>query len=114
MSGTGEFTVDVEELGSLATRLERCTESMKSASGDLRSATTGNLGNGQIDSSGANFKSSWEYGIDQITELTDAIKQGLQITARAYSETDNAVRQAFSKGTQNSGDSGGTGATPFG
>ncbi|AIA05678.1 hypothetical protein ACFU90_11590 [Streptomyces noursei] len=114
MSGTGEFAVDVEELGSLATRLERCTESMKSASGDLRSATTGNLGNGQIDKSGADFKSSWEYGIEQITQLTDAIKQGLHITARAYSETDGAVQQAFSKATRRSGDSGGTGTNPFG
>ncbi|AJC56213.1 hypothetical protein GZL_03627 [Streptomyces sp. 769] len=43
MSGAGQFTVDVEELGSLATRLDHCKESMKHAGGDLRSATTGDL-----------------------------------------------------------------------
>ncbi|MGG2458477.1 hypothetical protein ACO0M4_01355 [Streptomyces sp. RGM 3693] len=112
MSSAGEFTVDVAELGSLATRLERCTESMKYASGDLRSATTGDLGNDQIDKAGAEFKSSWEYGIDQITRLTDAIKQGLEATARAYNETDSAVQQAFAKGTRQGG--GGAATSPFG
>ncbi|GGW84643.1 hypothetical protein [Streptomyces noursei] len=112
MSGAGEFTVVVEELGSLATRLERCTESMKYASGDLRSATTGDLGNDQIDRAGAEFKSSWEYGIDQITQLTDAVKQGLETTARAYNETDDAVRQAFTKGVRQGG--GGAATSPFG
>ncbi|MGV4926604.1 hypothetical protein K2224_34055 (plasmid) [Streptomyces sp. BHT-5-2] len=121
MSNSGEFTVDVEELGSLSTRLQRCTESMKYASGDLRSATVSDLGNGEIDKAGAEFKSSWEYGIDQITQLTDAIKQGLQTTAQAYNETDSAVQQALAKGTRQGGsenggggNGGGAAASPFG
>ncbi|KUL36424.1 hypothetical protein ADL22_24320 [Streptomyces sp. NRRL F-4489] len=116
MGGSEQFTVDVEELGSLATRLRRCTESMEYAGGDLRSATVGDLGHSRIDEAGAEFKSSWEYGIRQIRDLTDAIKQGLEATARAYNETDGAVRQAFAKGIRGSdGGNGTTAATsPFG
>ncbi|MFF2809709.1 hypothetical protein ACFVT2_21575 [Streptomyces sp. NPDC058000] len=121
MSDSGEFTVDVEELGSLSMRLKRCTESMKYASGDLRSATVSDLGNSDIDKAGAEFKSSWEYGIDQITQLTEAIKQGLQTTAQAYNETESAVQQALAKGTRQGGggnvgggNSGGTAISPFG
>lgn len=97
MSGSGDFSVDVEELGSLATRLDRCTESMKHACGDLRSATVSNLGNGDIDEAGADFKSAWEFGISQIAAITDAIREGLQVTARTYNETDSAIQQTFSK-----------------
>ncbi|MEU9121331.1 hypothetical protein AB0C96_16010 [Streptomyces sp. NPDC048506] len=117
MSGSGEFTVDVEELASLSTRLDRCTESMRYASGDLRSATVGDLGNGQIDEAGADFKSAWEFGISQIAAVTDAIREGLQVTARAYHETDSALQQAFAKGHHQSGStaSGGSAqASPFG
>ncbi|MFG2223782.1 WXG100 family type VII secretion target [Streptomyces sp. NPDC048644] len=115
MPGSGEFTVDVEELGSLSTRLDRCTESMKHAGSDLRSASVGDLGNGQIDKAGAQFKSSWEYGISQIAEITDAIRQGLQVTARAYNDTDSAISQAFAKGHQGGGSSGKDAqASPFG
>ncbi|MCB5909745.1 type VII secretion target [Streptomyces pinistramenti] len=113
MSNSRQFKVDVQELGSLAARLEHCTESMKHASSDLRSASTGDLGSADIDKAGAEFKSSWEYGIDQITQLTDAIKKGLQTTARAYNETDSAIQQALDKGNrQHGGSSAGTG--PFG
>ncbi|MFF8368858.1 WXG100 family type VII secretion target [Streptomyces lydicus] len=97
MSGSGDFSVDVEELGSLATRLERCTESMTHACGDLRSATVSNLGNGDIDEAGADFKGSWEFGISQIAAVTDAIREGLQVTARTYNETDRAIQQTFAK-----------------
>ncbi|ARF56858.1 hypothetical protein [Streptomyces gilvosporeus] len=88
---------------------------MKHASNDLRSATTGDLGDTEIDKSGAEFKDSWEYGINQIVQLTDAIREGLQTTARAYNETDSAVQQALAKGIRQGGGTGGnTGASPFG
>ncbi|WP_043265886.1 hypothetical protein [Streptomyces sp. CT34] len=103
MSSSGEFTVDVEELSSLSTRLELCTESMKKASSDLRSATFSDLGSSPIDRAGADFKNSWEYGISQIAEITDAIHQGMQTTARAYNETDSAIHQALAKGHDQSG-----------
>ncbi|TBO58681.1 hypothetical protein EYS09_16125 [Streptomyces kasugaensis] len=64
MSGSGEFNADVEELGSLSMRLERCTESMKHAGGNLRSASVDSLGNSRIDKAGAGFRSSREFGID--------------------------------------------------
>ncbi|MGW8551594.1 hypothetical protein [Streptomyces tubercidicus] len=116
MSGSGEFAVDIEELGTLSTRLDRCTESMKHASGELRSASVGDLGNGQIDEAGADFKSAWEYGISQIAGITDAIREGLQVTARAYHETDGAIQQALAKGHhQGGGAAGGSPqASPFG
>lgn len=116
MSGSGGFKADVEELSSLSTRLERCTESMTQASGDLRSATFSELGSDPIDRAGAKFKNSWEYGISQISEITEAIQQGLRTTARAYNETDDAIQQAFTKGHhQGGGSTGGDGqASPFG
>ncbi|MFF4601739.1 hypothetical protein ACFY12_03130 [Streptomyces sp. NPDC001339] len=117
MSGSGGFKADVEELNSLSTRLERCTESMKHASGDLRSATFSELGSSDIDRAGAKFKNSWEYGISQISEVTESVQQGLQATARAYHETDSAVQQAFAKGHRQGdgpGHGGGGQASPFG
>ncbi|WP_411141212.1 hypothetical protein [Streptomyces sp. x-80] len=116
MSGSGEFNADVEELGSLSMRLERCTESMKRAGSNLRNASVGGLGNSRIDKAGADFKSSWEFGISQIAEVTHAIREGLQVTARAYNETDSAVQQAFAKGQRQGGGaaSGGTHTSPFG
>ncbi|MFH8678517.1 hypothetical protein [Streptomyces lydicus] len=90
---------------------------MKHAGGDLRSATVGDLGNGQIDQAGAEFKSAWEFGISQIAAVTDAIREGLQVTARAYHETDSAIQQAFTKGHRHSGATASRGsaeASPFG
>ncbi|MGW1378120.1 WXG100 family type VII secretion target [Streptomyces sp. NPDC002446] len=115
MSGSGGFKADVEELSSLSARLERCTESMTHASGDLHSATFSELGSDPIDRAGAKFKNSWEYGISQISEITKAIRQDLHATARAYHETDNAVRQAFAKGHPGDGPgNSGEQASPFG
>ena len=113
--GSDGFKADVEELGLLARKLDRSAESMRRASQSLRSASSRDLGNSSIDESGADFKDSWEYGIGQIAKVSDALRHGLQATARAYSETDEAIKQAFSKGQQSShGKQGGSAPTPFG
>ncbi|GAB7032492.1 hypothetical protein JCM4914_39530 [Streptomyces platensis subsp. malvinus] len=115
MSGVGGFKVDVGELGLLVQKLALCSESMLRASDNLRSASTGDLGNVEIDESASDFKDSWGYGVSQIAKMTTALHGGLQATARTYSETDSAIEQALSKGVSSgSSPGGGSAATPFG
>ncbi|MEW9521242.1 hypothetical protein [Streptomyces tubercidicus] len=109
------FKADLQELGLLARKLDQSAESMRRASQNLKSASIRDLGNISIDESAADFKESWEYGIEQIAKMSGALREGLHATARAYSETDSAIQQALSKGQHSgSGNQKGAAATAFG
>lgn len=99
----GTFRVDAEELGSLSGRLDSCTSHMRSAGYRMEQASVDGLGHAGLESACSGFRDSWEYGIDQLAKLTDAIRGGLDQTAKNYSATDAAIERMFTPASTSTG-----------
>ncbi|MFF0018128.1 hypothetical protein [Streptomyces sp. NPDC005374] len=91
--------MDAEELNGLATKLGDCTSEMRAAGYRLEQASVEDMGHEAVEFACGSFRHSWEYGIKQLSELTDSIRGGLQATAQAYSQTDFAVQKAMTPAT---------------
>ncbi|WP_306323322.1 MULTISPECIES: WXG100 family type VII secretion target [unclassified Streptomyces] len=91
----GTFRVDAEELGGFAGRLDECTSEMRAAGTRMERASVAGMGHEAVEGACGGFRESWQYGIKQLSQLTEAIRDGLRVTAQAYSDTDQAIQQAM-------------------
>lgn len=109
----GTFRVDVQELSSLAGRLDECASEMKSAGYKMEQASVRDIGHGGLEARCGEFRDAWKYGIGQLAKLTDAIRGGVQTTASNYAEADRRIGDVFQGGGPGAASAGG-GAAPGG
>lgn len=94
----GTFRVDVQQLSSLAGRLDECASEMKSAGYKMEQASVHDIGHGGLEARCGEFRDAWTYGIGRLAKLTDAIRGGVQTTASNYAEADRRIADIFQPG----------------
>ncbi|MFD7297908.1 DUF6507 family protein [Streptomyces sp. NPDC059897] len=113
----GTFQVDVEELSGFAARLDECASEMRGAGQQMGRASVSGMGHAAVESACSGFQDSWQYGIKQLSQVTESIRDGLQATAQAYSGADQAVCQAMTPSASAAAPpapQGAAGPSPFG
>ncbi|WP_030462045.1 WXG100 family type VII secretion target [Kitasatospora sp. NRRL B-11411] len=91
----GTFRVEVDELGRVSKELAEATGSMGGALHALGRTSPQVTGQRELDGACAAFADDWKYGLKQLNETLHAISEGLDVTVRAYRETDETVRRVM-------------------
>ena len=91
----GGFRVEADELAKVSTNLREATSSMGGAMHSLSNASPQVTGHYQLDGACGRFAGDWKYGLKQLNETLQAITEGLDVTVKAYRETDETVRQTM-------------------
>lgn len=99
----GSFRVEAEELGSVARKLDDCATGMKSASYSMEQASVREIGHGTLEQRCGEFRDAWDYGIGQLSKLTDAIRDGLHASANSYAGCDAKIQETFAKAAGDTG-----------
>ncbi|MBP0450684.1 hypothetical protein J5Y04_14185 [Kitasatospora sp. RG8] len=89
------FRVDASELGQVSKELREATGSMAGAMHALDKASPQVAGHLALDGACGHFGGEWKYGLKQLNETLHAIGEGLDATAKAYRETDEAIKGAL-------------------
>ncbi|QKW18122.1 hypothetical protein HUT16_02750 [Kitasatospora sp. NA04385] len=91
----GTFQVEVDELGLVSKELAEANNSMGGAMHALGRTSPQVTGHRALDGACASFAEDWKYGLKQLNETLHAISEGLDVTVRAYRETDELVRRVM-------------------
>ncbi|MEV7175691.1 WXG100 family type VII secretion target [Kitasatospora sp. NPDC093679] len=89
------FRVEADELGQVAKELGEATGRMGGAMHALERTVPQVTGEQSLDMACAMFADDWKFGLKQLNETLQAIGQGLEATARAYRQTDQAIRETM-------------------
>ncbi|WP_043659579.1 hypothetical protein [Thermocrispum municipale] len=97
---SGGFSIDLSEVRHLVHTLEHAEERMTRATDQLRDASFTDLGHPHLDKAAEEFQDDWEDGIDEISDLTGDIVDGLRKALKVYQELDEGVRDTLGGGDQ--------------
>jgi len=89
------FRVEANDLGQVSQELREATGSMAGAIHALGKASPQAAGQFELENACAGFADDWSYGLKQLNETLHAISEGLDATAKAYRDTDAAIKAPF-------------------
>ncbi|MGA5701422.1 WXG100 family type VII secretion target [Peterkaempfera bronchialis] len=89
------FRVEADELAQVSKELREATGSMGGAMHALDSTSPQVTGHRMLDMACAGFADNWKYGLKQLNETLHAINEGLDVTVKAYRESDEAIRRTM-------------------
>ncbi|WP_354638705.1 hypothetical protein [Kitasatospora camelliae] len=92
------FRVEVNELDRLLKQLKQSQEDMRDALTAMRDTGPKTTGSKALDRACDDFDDSWQDAITKIAQGTEAIEGKLEETRKGYMETEEAVRDAMTKG----------------
>ncbi|WP_441246439.1 type VII secretion target [Kitasatospora sp. McL0602] len=92
------FRVEVNELDRLLQQLQQSQDDLRTALDAMRDIGPKSTGSKSLDHACDAFHDSWHDAIKLISDGTGKIEDKLRETAKDYTETEQAIRDAFSKG----------------
>ncbi|MER8186244.1 type VII secretion target [Kitasatospora sp. NPDC094015] len=94
------FSVEIGDLDTLIADLHRSQDNLRTALDAMRDTGPKSTGSQSLDHACDEFHDSWDDAIKKIADGTQQVEEGLNITKKAYAETDQALRDAFSDGAR--------------
>ncbi|MFJ3220478.1 WXG100 family type VII secretion target [Kitasatospora sp. NPDC086801] len=92
------FRVEVNELDRLLQQLKHGQCDLRAALNAMRDIGPKSTGSTSLDRACDDFHDSWHDAIKLISDGTAQIEDKLRETAKDYTETEQAIRDAFGKG----------------
>ncbi|WP_425828799.1 WXG100 family type VII secretion target [Streptomyces fractus] len=92
------FKVEVDELDQLIRQLHQSQDSMRKALSSMRDTGPKSTGSKSLDNACDEFHDSWDDAITKIADGTQQIEDKLRTTKSNYQATEEAIRDAMSKG----------------
>ncbi|MCZ2524854.1 WXG100 family type VII secretion target [Streptomyces sp. HB2AG] len=92
------FKVEVEDLDRLLKQLHSSQDDMRSALNALKEVGPKSTGSEALDNACDEFHDSWDNAITKIADGTGQIEEKLKATKKNYEATEQAIRDALTKG----------------
>ncbi len=94
----GYFRVEVTELDRLLQQLNQAQDDLRTALDAMRDIGPKSTGSKSLDHACDDFHDSWHDAIKLISDGTGKLEEKLRETTKAYTETEQAICDAFSTG----------------
>lgn len=91
------FTVDVGDLASLRTDLDRARDHLGGALGAMRDVGAMSLGTGDLDRACAEFQQSWAHGLRKISECVGVVRAGIDGTRESYADVERVLTDGLGR-----------------
>lgn len=96
------FSVEVNDLDRLIRELHNSQDNMRKALNALKDVGPKSTGSEALDNACDEFHDSWDNAIKKIADGTQAIEERLKQTKNNYEQTEQAIRDAFTKAEKES------------
>lgn len=89
------YQIDLAAMTQLVGTLRDAAQSITNANTALKNASVRQLGSGELDSAGSDFKDRWDTGTGKISDLTGKMTDALNGTVQAYQQLESSLAQSF-------------------
>ena len=89
------FQADLDVLQRMTKTLSDAGDQMEAALKSMRSAQSGQIGDGTLNGAADHFQSTWQYGLGQLHQMIKETNEGVNKAHDAYKQCDDAVGQAM-------------------
>lgn len=92
------------EVKDMAAKLETSGGHMKSASKEMKSADTKQVGHSGLESACDDFADSWDYGFGQLSKITKGVSKFANKAAEEFAELDQKLYDELRKAREEKGE----------
>ncbi|WP_432129827.1 hypothetical protein [Streptomyces tendae] len=92
------------EVKDMATKLETSGGHMKSASKEMKSADTKQVGHSGLESACDDFADSWDYGFGQLSKFTKGVSKFANKAAEEFAKLDQKLDDELRKAREEKGE----------